>query len=416
MAALHETFRRDVCRYCQSPLPAPFLELGTTPLANAFTDGSLPIEAEFTCPLSVAYCGVCHLVQLTHVVPPALMFSHYLYVSSTNATFRRHFQDYAETIRGWFQGRNIGLAVDIGSNDGALVRSLNECGVPALGVEPAGNLSEAANRDGLPTINRYFDCDTVAAILHGCGPAGVITANNVFAHVDDAATFCRDVHGLLRDEGLFVIEVPYVMTLCERLLFDTIYHEHLSYLSVGALDYILRRHGFEVVDIEEVASHGGSLRVFSQKAGGPWPRTGRCEEYLADEERRGYRSPAAYRQFADRVREARTRLQRFVQGERARGARLAGYGAAAKASTLISCCGWTADDLAYVVDDNRLKQGRFAPGSRIPIVSADRLREQPPNAIVVFAWNFASEIVNAMRPRLPSTVRWIAPLPTPRYL
>jgi hypothetical protein len=408
--------RAAACRYCTRPLDAPFLELGDMPLANAFCEPNGMDSAEFTCPLSVVHCPACHLVQLTHVVPAGRMFSHYLYVSSTSDAFRRHFRDYAAAVCSWFPRDGIGLAVDIGSNDGALVKSFLDKGVPAIGVEPATNLCEDAVRRGVPTINRYFDGACVDEILSGHGPAGVVTANNVFAHVDDVSALCRNVHALLRDDGLFVIECPYIVTMCEQLLFDMIYHEHLSYLSATAVDFMLARHGFEIIGIHDVRSHGGSLRVVAQKQGGSRTGDPAWRGYIERERLGGYHDARAYQAFARQIRQVKTQLRDAVSRERALGRIVAGYGAPAKANTLINYCQWTADDIAYLIDDNPLKQGTVAPGSRIPVVGASALDARPPDTIIVFAWNFADEIVARIKPRVPAAVRWLVPLPAPRVI
>jgi len=412
----HDPLRRSACRYCDHELAAPFLELGAMPLANSFTNGAVSPDEEFKCPLSVAYCGQCHLVQLTHVVPPHKMFSHYLYVSSTSNTFLRHFRDYAAAVCGWFPKNGAGLAVDLGSNDGLLVKSFLEHGVAAIGVEPAKNLSDEANRQGIPTINRYFDDVCVKTIVSERGQAGVVTANNLFAHVDGVSAFCQNVHALLREDGLFLIEFPYLVKMCQEMLFDMIYHEHCSYLSVSAVHYILRKHGFEILDIQEVPSHGGSLRVIGQKAGGPRQSDGKWMQYVTREREGGYQSPAVYSNFAAKVQSVKARLRAFVAALRLQGRTIAGYGAPAKANTLINFCEWSSGDIEYLVDDNSFKQGLYAPGSGIQVVSPQRLIEKPPDAVIVFAWNFAEEIIEKMRPLLPGDVGWIIPLPVPNYL
>ncbi len=408
--------RATACRYCTRPLGAPFLELGDMPLANAFVSPKGTAGAEFTCPLSVVHCPACHLVQLTHVVPAARMFSHYLYVSSTSDAFRQHFRDYATAVRSWFPQGGIDLAVDIGSNDGALVQSFLDQRVHAIGVEPATNLHHDAVRRGVPTINRYFDDGCVDEILLTRGRAGVVTANNVFAHVDDASALCGNVHALLRDDGLFVIECPYLVTMCEQLLFDMIYHEHLSYLSATALDFMLARHGFEIIAIHDVRSHGGSLRIVAQKRGGSRAGGPAWRGYIERERLGGFHETRAYEAFAGKVRQVQTQLRDAVSRERALGRVVAGYGAPAKANTLINYCQWTADDIAYLVDDNPLKQGTVAPGSRIPVVDAGALATNPPDTIIVFAWNFADEIIARMKSRVPAAVQWVVPLPAPRVV
>lgn len=411
-----DPFRRSTCRFCAAELSAPFLDLGAMPLANSFTRGAVAAGRELTCPLSITYCRQCHLVQLTHVIPAQLIFSHYLYVSSTSKSFQRHFTEYAQAVSSWFPQNTIGLAVDIGSNDGALVSSFIQRGISAVGVDPARNLSEEANRRGIPTINRYFDQECVDTIIAQYGLAGVVTANNVFAHVDDVPAFCRNVHRLLRQDGLLVIEFPYLPIMCDKMLFDMIYHEHLSYLSISAVQYILSTHQFEIIAINQVPSHGGSLRVVAQKADARKRSDDRWQEYLVNEKRQGYQDVARYEEFAAKVHRVKARLQAFIGAERAAGRMIVGYGAPAKANTLINFCQWSQNDFAYIVDDSPLKQGLNAPGSGIPVLAPQQLIENPPDAVMVFAWNFAEEIITKMRPLLPPGVQWIIPLPEPVYL
>jgi len=386
------------------------------PLANSFTSGVAAPDHEFSCPLSVSYCPQCHLVQLTHVVPPEKMFSHYLYVSSTSNSFQQHFRDYSEAVCGWFKESTLGLAVDIGSNDGALVKSFMQRGVPAIGVDPATNLSNEANSRRIPTINRFFDEECVDTIMRQYGPAGVVTANNVFAHVDDTPTFCQNVCRLLRKDGLFIIEFPYLLTMCQKTLFDMIYHEHLSYLSVSAVQYILNKHQFEILAIDEVTSHGGSLRLIAQKAGGPRNSNGAWREHLVREQQQGYQNENTYAEFSARVHSIRVQLQAFVTDYRAQGRTIAGYGAPAKANTLINFCKWSQNDFVYIVDDNPLKQGLNAPGSGIPVRSSREMIDDAPDAVMVFAWNFADEIIRKMRPLLKDSVQWVIPLPKPAFV
>ncbi len=407
---------KQKCRYCQAQLPEPFLELGSMALANSFLSRDEPAQDEFTCPLSVTYCPGCHLVQLTHAVSPQRMFSQYLYVSSTSKTFQQHFALYAREVKALFPGRESLLAVDIGSNDGLLLECFAREGMQAVGVEPALNLSRTANERGLRTINRFFDDQSRREIARSWGRADAVTANNVFAHVDDIASFCRNARLLLNDDGVFVIEFPYLVTMCEEMLFDMIYHEHLSYISLTALSRFLRRCRLEIFDVRPVASHGGSLRVFIQLEGAGRASTGAAERMMRDEESGGYLRIDRYRAFADSVRAVKDKLLAFVHGERDRGNRIAGYGAPAKANTLINFCGISRNEIAYIVDDNPLKQGTLSPGARIPVVDREQLRQRPADAIVIFAWNFADEIVRKLEEAVGPETRFFVPLPEPRLI
>ncbi|MCM8776549.1 MAG: class I SAM-dependent methyltransferase, partial [Candidatus Omnitrophica bacterium] len=379
----YENYLKKHCRYCGQDLTQPFLDLGAMPLANSYVTKEGLDQEEFQCPLSLTWCSNCGLVQLTHVVPPSLMFSHYLYVSSTTQTFRNHFADYAKAIKEKLPRRQHYLAIDIGSNDGLLLSCYQKVGMKAVGIEPARNLSDEANRQGLCTINRYFDTACVHQVLRECGPADVISANNVFAHIDDISGVCRNVRTLLRDDGMFVIEFPYLGVMLEKLCFDMIYHEHLSYIAVHPLNFILGRFGLEIWDIQEVASHGGSLRVFIGKTEGCYLKSPIIQEWIAEEETNGYLTPVPYKQFAGKVQKVKQDFLDWVHTIKASRQSIAGYGAPAKASTIINYYGLSRAEIDYIVDDNPLKQNLFVPGARIPIVSSSYLEAHPPDYIVI---------------------------------
>jgi SAM-dependent methyltransferase len=403
------------CRYCESELPKYFLDLGLSPLANSFVPKECAGEPEFKCPLRLTRCRTCGLVQLTHVVAPDMLFAHYLYVSSTTKTFKQHFAEYAAAVRKSLypaKGHNA-LAVDIGSNDGLLLSCYRKEGLFAVGVDPAKNLCEDANRRGLKTINRYFDAACVETICKEFGHADAVSANNVFAHIDDIHGVCRNVYDLLDDQGMFVIEFPYLFVMLKDLVFDMIYHEHLSYIAVHPLRFVLGKFGFEIFDIQEVASHGGSLRVFIQKKGAFRPVRPVVADYLAREEKEGYLCNEPYLEFARRVMEVKEKLNRYVARIKAEGKSISGYGAAAKATTIINFCELTPAQIDYIVDDNPLKQNHLVPGVRIPIVPNAYLQQHPTDYVIIFAWNFAREIMIKNAALAEKNVKFIVPLPSP---
>jgi len=381
------------------------------PLANslvAFEDCDKP-EIEY--PLSLTWCSTCWLVQLTHVVPPKLMFDDYLYVSSTTKTFQEHFANYAKTVRQKLKDKGHAVAVDIGSNDGLLVSCYVKEGMDALGIEPAKNLSELANRNGIKTLNRYFDGACVETILKEHGPAKVISGNNVFAHIDDIQSVVRNVHSLLDPKGMFVIEFPYLVTMLNEMLFDMIYHEHLSYLSITALTYLFQRFDMQIFDLEYVPSHGGSCRVFIQKNGGPSTVSPVVAEYCTKEKKRGCGLLKTYTEFAEKVYQIKKDILQFIADAKKSGETIAGYGAPAKASTIINFCKLRPEQIDFIVDDNPLKQNRLVPGAKIPIVPSNRLESNPPDYLIIFAWNFAKEIIAKIQPLEQKGVRFLIPLP-----
>jgi len=409
----HDSLRRKTCRYCDAPLGKAFLDLGSQPLANNLPRTEDAAKPEFHCPLAVVKCPKCHLVQLTHSVPAHLMFDEYLYVSSTTQTFRTHFAEYAGDVRKRLPGKDKPLAVDIGSNDGLLVSCYDKVGMRGVGVEPAKNLAGDANKRGVITLNRYFGEETVREIVEKYGRADAISANNVFAHIDDIQSVTRNVRELLADDGFFVIEFAYLMTMLEKMFFDMIYHEHVCYIGVTALGFLMERFGMEIFDITEVGTHGGSLRVFIQKKGGPRSRTAIVDRFLREEKEKGCLEPKVYRDFATRVMGFKEKLGVMISEIKKQGKTISGYGAPAKASTIINFCELTPHEINYIVDDNPLKQGRLVPGRKIPIVTSAHLNEHPTDYVLIFAWNFSREIITKIEPFRAKGVKFIVPLPEP---
>ena len=408
--------KKTDCRYCNTPLPEPFLELGSMPLANSFLKKEQLNDVEFSCPLSLVYCETCSLVQLSHVVPAELMFSHYLYVSSTSATFRDHFKAYAKDAIARSMCSDGLLAVDIGSNDGLLLDSFVKEGINAVGVDPATNLSDQANKDGLTSINRYFDAECVRIIKDNHGKADIITANNVFAHIDDSQSVCKNVSELLNDNGMFIIEFPSLHTMYSEMFFDMIYHEHLSYIGLKALQQLYNNHNLEIFDIVQTSAHGGSRRVFAQKIGGNNKVTEHVTQQLKEELKAGLSQQFKHEEFGETVRGIRTRLRSFVSAAKKERKKIAGYGAPAKGNTIINYCNFNNEDIDYIVDDNALKQNMYTPGAHIPVFSSDILNTNPPDILIIFAWNFAEEIIRKVQFLREHGTSFIIPLPTPHII
>lgn len=415
---MNSNMEKRRCRYCDQLLGTHFLDLGNSPLANAFPLADRREEkGEFVCPLRLVKCPRCHLVQLTHVVPPEILFSHYLYVSSTSSSFHSHFANYVKAVRKCLLVSQTDMvAVDIGSNDGLLLSCYEEAGMKAVGIEPAKNLAALANEQGRKTLNGFFDGSSVAKILADFGKSSVISANNVFAHIDDIHSVLENVNRLMRDDGIFVIEFPYLRTMIEQLLFDMIYHEHLSYITILPLAYVLSRYQLHIFDIEEVATHGGSLRVYISKVSSSYQISPKVNQMIEEEATMGLKSDEIYTHFADRVAAAKKKIVEYVTQLISSGKSLAGYGAPAKATTLINYCGLSTNEIEFIVDDNSLKQGRLIPGTRIPIVPIQHLQENPRDFLLIFAWNVASDIVKKLDPVVPKGVQFFVPLPEPRLI
>lgn len=398
-----------ICRICSSELPPPFLDLGVQTMANALCNGSAD-HTDPAFPLRLLRCGECGLVQLDTVVDPAVLFSKYWYTPDQSSSFRAHFDGLAEDLTARFRyeiGKAIwvdGLVVDIGSNSGLFLKYLKARNWRVLGVDPAENLAQQATADGIPTIAKFWSEETAREILAQHGPASIITACNVFAHTPDLAGFVKGVKIALAPGGAFVIEAPSLPVMLRDGLWDTNYHEHYSMLSTRPVERLVRQHGLRLESVENIPIHGGSLRytIRHVDSAGPslavWERIRREVSECRVE---------ACAEFAANAAASRDSLQRLVRDLKAGGNLIAGYGAPAKATVLINYCGFTSGDIAWICDDSLLKQGRFLPGSHIPVVHPDRLVTDKPDAVIVFPWNVFRDIL----PKLPKGISAITPLP-----
>lgn len=362
------------------------------PLANSYVEEKDLDRSEFSEELCLQVCRDCGLSQLTKVVAPDRMFRHYLYVSSTTETIREHFAELAGAVFKAAGARKGELAVDIASNDGCLLAAFKAEGLEAVGVDPAENLAREANAKDLPTECAYWTPAAARKIVARRGRAKIITAANVFAHADDLQGFMEGVCEALAPGGLFVIECPWVADFLEKGEFDTAYHEHLSYLGVTPLAALMKRHGFEVADVEHFPEiHGGTIRVLCAKAG-ERPASARVAAALGREQALGLRDTAVYEAFARRVLANRDKLNVLVAGLRAAGRTVWAYGASAKGNTLMNFFGLTSEHIPRVIDDNPKKWGLFTPGAHVPIVGIDALKDGPADCLLLLAWNFEKEI------------------------
>jgi SAM-dependent methyltransferase len=405
---------RETCRICGSPDLWTFLDLGKTPLANALIAPERLREPEPTYPLAAARCASCGEVQLTVVVRPDLLFAHYLYASSASAPLFPHFDAYAAEVAERFAPRGS-LVVELGSNDGVLLRLLKNRGLVGMGIEPATNLADVANAAGLDTVNAFFS-ETVARSIRGSrGAAKVVIANNVLAHIDDLGDVLRALDALLSDDGVFVAEVPYVGDLIENVEYDTIYHEHLSYFAIAPLTRLFGLADMELFDVRHLPIHGGSIRIFAGRKG-KHAQTGDLARLRAAEERALLGDPQTYRRFAERVRASRTALRELITAERGRGARVAGLGATAKGNTLLNYCKLGPAEVEYIGDSTPLKQGLLTPGMHIRVVAEAKLKDDHPELILLLAWNYADAIVPRYRDYVEAGGRFIHPIPLARVI
>ena len=403
--------KRDNCRLCRSTRLEKVLTLGETPPANELLSAEELGGEQDKFPLDLYFCNDCHHVQLLDIVNPERLFRNYLYVSGTSPVFRQHFKDYADFAIDNYDIAKGSLIVDIGSNDGVLLGYFKERGMNIQGVDPAESIAESARARGIDTIGEFFTPDIAARIVAERGPASVVVANNVVAHIDDLHEILRGVSTLLSADGLFLFEVSYLKDVLEKTLFDTIYHEHVDYHAVGPLCNFFAVNGFELVDVMTVPSHGGSLRAVVKKKNGSYPLQDSVQDFIKQENRLGLYRASTYMAFGERINALGKELRNLLRSFKSGGQRIVAFGYPAKATTLMHQFAIGPEFIDYVVDDNPLKQGLYSPGYKIPIVSSESLRLDRPDVIVILAWNFADPIIAKLEWFLAGGGTVIVPLP-----
>ncbi len=403
--------RRATCRLCDSGDLSLVLSLTPTPPANAFVTVDALDTLQECFPLDLHLCGACGHLQLLHVVDPSLLFSDYVYVSGTSPSFVAHFEDYATHVIETYRLPPEALVVDIGSNDGTLLRFFQQAGMAVQGVDPARDIARAASEAGIETLNAFFDAVLAAQIREEKGAAAVVTANNVFAHIDDLAGVVAGVRALLDEGGVFVFEVSYLADVLEKTLFDTIYHEHLSYHAVAPLVSFFSHHGMELIAAERIDTHGGSLRGVAQLASGAGEVAESVAACLELEERLGLGRAETFHDFAERIDTLKISLRDLLSGFKAEGQSIAGYGAPAKATTLMYHFGLGPDIIDFIVDDSPLKQGLYSPGLHVPVLPSGAITEQGPDYLLILAWNFAQPIMANNSAFHEAGGRFIIPVP-----
>lgn len=397
---------------CRSERLALAFALTPTPPANAFVQEKVLSEDQPVFPLDVYFCEECFHLQLCDIVDPKLLFSEYVYVSGTSKVFVDHFRDYAKEIVERCQLNSDSLVVEIGSNDGTLLRQFKNHGVQVLGIDPARRIAEEATASGIRTETDFFTAACADQIASRFGQADIICANNVFAHIDDLADVVNGVRALLKPTGTFVFEVSYLVDVIKGTLFDTIYHEHLSYHSVLALAPFFESHGMELYHAERVSTHGGSLRGFVRRKGVGDGESESIVRLKALEESMGLNQLMTFRKFAENINELKETFTSLLKKLRQEGKSIAGFGAPAKATTLMYHFGLGKDAIEFIVDDSPLKQGLYSPGLKVPILSSKALVERRPDYLVVLAWNFADSIIKNNIGFKNEGGRFIVPLPT----
>jgi SAM-dependent methyltransferase len=402
------------CRLCRSRLEHRFADLGMSPLCESFVPPEAEDEVEAFYPLRAFVCDGCFLVQLGEYVSPDHIFTEYAYFSSYSASWLDHARRYAEKMTARFGLGSSNLVVELASNDGYLLRHFRDLGVPVLGIDPAANVAKVAIDAGIDTVVDFFGVRLAQTLADSGIRADVIAANNVLAQVPDLHDFVGGMSILLAPEGRVTIEVPHLDRLVEGNQFDTIYHEHFSYFSVLSVERLAREHGLRIVEIEELPTHGGSLRFHLVHIASSQPEDPSVEAMRAREHARGMDTVAYYTSFDEQVRRTKRDLLSFLIAAKNDGKTVCGYGAPGKSTTLLNYCGIGTDFLDFTVDRNPYKHGRFTPGTRIPIRPVDAIYEARPDYVLILPWNLSAEIREQMKGIAAWGGRFVVPIPEVR--
>ena len=401
------------CRFCGHLLSVTFVDLGMSPLCQTHITKAQLNEMEPFYPLHAFVCDRCFLVQLQQFVAPAEIFSDYAYLSSYADSWVEHARRYTVAMRNRLALTSRSLVMEIASNDGYLLQHFVAAGIPVLGIEPAANVAAIAQQKGVPTAVEFFGAATARSLRAEKGQPDLLLGNNVLAHVPDIMDFVAGMKILLKDGGVITMEFPHLLQLMQHNQFDTIYHEHFSYLAFFVVEQIFKSHGLRLFDVEEIPTHGGSIRIYGCHEDDPGHATLPSVGALRDKELAyGLDKLAAYGTFEERVKETKRGILEFLVAAKRQGKRIAGYGAPGKGNTLLNYCGIRTDFIDFTVDRNPLKQGKYTPGTHIPILSPDAIREARPDLIFVLPWNLKDEIVQALSYVREWGGQFVVPIPT----
>ncbi len=385
------------CRFCETPLRHTFADLGMSPLANSYLKPAQLQQTEPFYPLHVYVCKVCYLVQLPVFESPEEIFSDYAYFSSYSESWLKHAKTYTDLMVGRFGFNSHSLVIEIASNDGYLLQYFKERGIPVLGIEPAKNVAKAAQIKGIPTIDKFFGVQTAQELAAEGKYADLLLGNNVLAHVPDTNDFVKGMKIILKPGGVITMEFPHLMRLMDENQFDTIYHEHFSYFSLITVDKIFASHGLTLFDVDEIPTHGGSLRIYARHTDDASKPIGKkIIDLKKREESLGFTHLEHYFSFSEKLKETKRKILTFLIEAKRNGKSIVGYGAPAKGNTLLNYCGIRTDFIDYTVDLSPHKQGHYLPGTHIPIYNPDKIRETKPDYVVILPWNLKNEIMGQM--------------------
>lgn len=404
------------CRICLQPQLKPYLNLGFTPAADSFITEEFIHQEDPIYPLEVNLCTNCGISQLGYTVPPEILYKYdYPYESSTTQTGRAHFFDLAGVIVKKLGLGSNDLVIDVGSNVGVLLDGFRTRGCRTIGIEPSGKIAEKALARGIHTINDFISPKLAYEICQKNGKASAVCITNVFAHIHDLEGFMEAVNILLSDAGVLIIEAPHFLKLIMNCEYDTIYHEHLLYISVRPLNHLFRRYGFIVTDVEEISIHGGSIRIYVSRVGNNVP-TDAVDKIISDEEEAGIFDLELLTDFSKDVMNHRNKLVSLLRTLKDQGRTIAGVSAPAKGMTLLNFCGIGSDLLDFITEKSEMKIGRYTPGAHIPVLSDSELISQTPDYALLLAWNFADEIIENLREYREKGGKFIIPIPEPRII
>jgi hypothetical protein len=403
------------CRICKSMQLTKFLSLGDQPHCNSFLRKDQLGEPEPKWPLELLYCHGCHLVQLSCVVDPEIMFRNYVYVSGTTRTLTEHFRHSAREVVTEFRLPPSSFVVDIGSNDGTFLRGFKDLGMRVLGVDPATNIARIANDNGIDTINDFFTSKVASSIRREKGPAAQITAAGVFFHIDDMDDVCAGVCDLLDDRGVLHVQAIYLGDMLEQTSFDNVYHEHVSYYTLRPLIHLFNRFDLSVFHVGHSAIHGGSLLLYVCRKGA-YPIRESVRNLLDLEHAKGWDSLGPYEAFGERVEQVRTDLVDLLQRLKASGKRMAAFGAPAKGNTLLNYCKIGVDVLDYAAEKAPLKIGLYTPGMHIPVIDETEAFQNPPDYFLLLPWNFKDELIRKNADYREKGGKFIVPIPAPHVV